>query len=159
MFKLPYYCSLNVLLPEFTIKSWVTCQGKFNMFLSWILKTYMTDVPQTSPERPIIWSPGRLATRSRRRPMDVLIYNFWIFVFRVKNSNSCVKQRLLHLKNTFFIKLSIFLGPPRVPWRSHDVSIFRGPSGDVSGMSHAGWEDHKLSIRMQKFVFLTLQKI
>ena len=28
----------------------------------------MTDVPRTSPERPMIWSPGRPATGSRRRP-------------------------------------------------------------------------------------------
>ena len=72
----------------------------------------MTDVPRTSPERPIIWSPGRPATGSRRRPVDVPIQNFCIFVFPVKNSNRCVKQGLLHLKNTFFIKSSIFVLVP-----------------------------------------------
>ena len=65
----------------------------------------MTEVLGTSPERPIIWSPGRSATGSRRRPEDVPIQNFCIFVFPVKNSNRCVKQELLHLKNTFFIKI------------------------------------------------------
>ena len=120
MFKLPY-CSLNGLLPQFTIKSWVTCQSKFNMFLSWILKTYMTDVPRKFPERPIIWSPGRSATGSRRHPVDVPIYNFWIFVFPVKNSNNCVKQKLLHLKKHFFIKSSTFF------WRF----LTLGPLGDL----------------------------
>ena len=98
------FSSPNVSQPRFTIKSWVTCKSKFNMFLSWILKTYMTDVLRTSPERPIIWSQGRPTIGSRRRPVDIPIHIFWIFVFPVKTSNRCVKQRLLHLKNTFFIK-------------------------------------------------------
>ena len=90
---------MNFLLPQFTIKRWVTYQNKFiNMFLSWIYKTYMTNVPRTSPESPIIWSPTRPVTGSRRRPGDIPIYNFWIFVFPVRKSNECVKQRLLHLK-------------------------------------------------------------
>ena len=72
----------------------------------------MTDVPGTSPERPIIWFPGRPATGSCGRPLDVPIYIFCIFVFPVKYSNGCVKQELLHPKNTFFIKLSIFLLVP-----------------------------------------------
>ena len=72
----------------------------------------MTDVPGTSPERPIIWSLGRPGTGSRRRPVDVPIYNFCIFVFPVKDSNRCVKQELLHLINSFFIKLSIFMLVP-----------------------------------------------
>ena len=94
----------------------------------------MTDVPGTSPERPIIWSPGRPATVSRRRPVDVLIQNFCIFLFPVRDSNRCVKQELLHLENTFFIKLSIFCWSPKsplkVPW---SFRTFRGPSGDVPG--------------------------
>ena len=116
---------------------------KFNMFVSWIVKTYMTGVPQTSPEHPIIWSPERPATGSRRHTIDVPIYNFWIFFFPVKNSNRCVKQRLLHLKNTFFTKSSIFLlvlykspeGSLEVP----DIRTFRGPSRNVPGTSRAGW--------------------
>ena len=75
----------------------------------------MTDVPRTSPERPIIWSRGRPATGSRTRPVDVPIQNFRIFVFPVKNSNRCVKQELLHRKNTFFINLSIFCWSPKSP--------------------------------------------
>ena len=98
----------------------------------------MTNIPRMSPERPIIWSPGCPTAGSRRCPMDVPIYNFWIFVFPIKNSNKCAKQRLLHLKNTFFIKSSIFCGPLRVPWRSPegplevlDVSTFRGLLGPL----------------------------
>ena len=95
----------------------------------------MTDVPGTSPERPIIWSPGRPATGSRRRPVDVPIQNFCIFVFPVKNSNKCVTQELLHLKNTFFIKLPIFCwcpkSPLKVPWRSWTL----GPLGYLQGTS------------------------
>ena len=52
-------------------------------------------------------------------PLDVPwkspIYIFWIFVFSVKNSTRCVKQGILYLKNTFFIKSLIFV---LVPWRS-----------------------------------------
>ena len=95
----------------------------------------MTDVPGTSPERPIIWSPGRPATGSRRRPVDVPIQNFCIFVFPVKNSNRCVKQELLYLKSTFFIKLSFFCWSPKsplkVPWRSRTLR----PLGDLQGTS------------------------
>ena len=146
MFKL-LYCSLNVSLPQFTIKSWVTCQSKFNIFLSWILKTYMTDVLWTSLERPIIWSPGHPATGSRRRPMDVPIYNFWIFAFPVKSSNRWVKQRLFHLKSTFFIKSSIFFcWSPKSPLEIPDVRTSRGPSEDFPGMLHAGWEEASPSL-------------
>ena len=65
-----------------------------------------------------------------RRSEDVLrtahhlvpIQNFCIFGFPVKNSNRCVKQELLHLKNTFFIELSIFCwftkSSLKVAWRS-----------------------------------------
>ena len=60
----------------------------------------MTDVPGTSPERPIIWSLGRPATGSHRRPVDIPIQNFCMFVFPVKNSNRCVKQELLDLQGT-----------------------------------------------------------
>ena len=114
---------------QFTIKSSVTCQNKFNMFLSWILKTNMTVVLRTSPECPIIWSPERPATGSRRCPVDVPIYNFWIFVFPVKNSNSCVKQRLLHLKNTFLSNHQSFCwslkSPLKVPRRSRTLGPLR----------------------------------
>ena len=133
------------------------------MFLSWILKTYMTDVLRTSPERPIIWSQGRPTIGSRRRPVDIPIHIFWIFVFPVKTSNRCVKQRLLHLKNTFFIKsckaktiaskkhffhqiINFLVSPLRVPWRSpggllavSDVRTFRVSSGDVPRTFQAGW--------------------
>ena len=133
------------------------------MFLSWILKTYMTDVLRTSPERPIIWSQGRPAIGSRRLPVDIPIHIFWIFVFPVKTSNRCVNPRLLHLKNTFFIKsckaktiaskkhffhqiINFLVSPLRVPWRSpggllvvSDVRTFRVPSGDVPGTFQAGW--------------------
>ena len=97
----------------------------------------MTNVPGTYPERPIICSPGRSATGSRRRPVDVPIQNFCIFVFPVKNSNRWVKQELLHLKRTFFIKLSFFFlccspkSPLKVPWRSRTL----GPLGDLQGTS------------------------
>ena len=110
------------------------------MFLSWILKTYMTNVSRTSPERPIIWSSGHPTTVSRRLPVDVPIYNFWIFVFPVKNSHSRVKQRLLHLKNTFFffIKSSFFVlvpyESPKSSLEVRDVRTFRGSSWDVPVM-------------------------
>ena len=67
----------------------------------------MTNVPGTSPERPIIWSPGCPATLSRRRPVDVPISNFCIFVFPVKNMK----------------------GPLEVRWRSRTL----GPLGDLQG--------------------------
>ena len=98
----------------------------------------MTDVPGTSPERPIIWSPGRPTTGSRRRPADVPIQTFCVFVFPVKNSNRCVKQELLYLKNTFFIKFSIFVlvpsESPECPGRQDLQGTFRGrnvPAGSI----------------------------
>ena len=104
----------------------------------------MTDVPGTSPERPIIWSPGRPATGSRRRPVDVPIQNFCIFVFPVKNSNRCVKQGLLHLKNTFFIKSSIFLlvpqSPLKVPWRSQTLGRPRNVACQLGYLQKQGLE-------------------
>ena len=109
----------------------------------------MTDVPRTSPERLIIWSSGRPATVSRRRPMDVPINNFCIFVFPVKNSNRYVKLQSLHLKSTFFIKLSFFFcWSPEVPLEVPDVRIFRGPSWDVPGTSRAGWDCSNIFCRI-----------
>ena len=65
----------------------------------------MTDVPETAPERPIIWSPGRSATVYRGRPYLELLYICF-------SSSRCLKQEILLLKNTFFIKLSIILLVP-----------------------------------------------
>ena len=48
---------------------------------------------------------------SRGRPPSELLELEHLF-FSVKNSNRSVKQGLLHLKNTFFIKLSIFVLVP-----------------------------------------------
>ena len=69
----------------------------------------MTNVPGTSPERPIISSRGRPATQSRRRPVDVPISNFCIFVFPVKNTKD----------------------PLKVPWRSRTL----GSLGELQGTS------------------------
>ena len=95
----------------------------------------MTDVPGTYPEHSIMWSLGRPATASRRRPVDVPIQNFCIFVFPIKNRNRCVKQGLLQLKSTFFIKSPFFSwfpkSPLKVPWRSRML----GPLGDLQVMS------------------------
>ena len=99
----------------------------------------MTDVPRTSPERPIIWSPGRPATGSRRRPVDVPIQNFCIFVFPVKNSNRCVKQGLLHLKTLFSLNHQFFCWSPKsplkVPWTYRTLGLLgdlQGRPGDVA---------------------------
>ena len=85
------------------------------------------DLPGTSHHLVHGTSRKWVPQTSRGRP----IQNFCIFVFPVKNSNRCVKQELLHLKNTFFIKLSIFLlvpyKSPEVPWRSRTL----GPLGDL----------------------------
>ena len=58
-----------------------------------------------------------------------------IFLFPLKNSNRCVKQGLLHLKNTFFIKSSIFVlfpkSPLKVTWRSQTL----GPLEELHGTS------------------------
>ena len=97
----------------------------------------MTDVPETSPERPIIWSQGCPTTGPRRPPVDVPSQNFCIFVFPVKSSNRCIKKELLHLKNTFFIKLSILLlfhkSPLKVPWRSRTLGLLGGLEGMSPG--------------------------
>ena len=96
----------------------------------------MINFLETSPESPIIWSPGRPVTGSRRRPVDVPIYNFCIFVFPVKSSSRCVKQELLHLKNAFFsLHYQFFCWSPKsplkVPWRSRTLE----PLGNLQGTS------------------------
>ena len=58
---------MNFLLPQFTIKSWVTCQSKLN------LKTIYDRRATHVLERPIICFQGRPATGSHRRPVDVRI--------------------------------------------------------------------------------------
>ena len=67
--------------------------------------------------------------------------NFEYLFFQKKNSGRCVKQRLLYLKNTFFIKSWTFvLAPskfPEGPLEVPDVTMFRGPSEDVPGASRA----------------------
>ena len=77
----------------------------------------------------------------RRRPYLKLLN---IFYFSKKQLiDVYVKQEVLHLKNTFFIKSSIFV---LVPWETlegpleiPDVGTFRGPSGDVLRTLRAGW--------------------
>ena len=71
-------------------------------------------------------STGRLTTRSRRRPVDVPVKNFWISVLPVKSRNKHVIQGLLLLKNNFFIKSSIFVF---VPWRFWTLR----PLGNLQG--------------------------
>ena len=71
-------------------------------------------------------STGRPTTRSRRRPVDVPVKNFWISVLPVKSRNKHVIQRLLLLKNNFFIKSSIFVF---VPWRFWTLR----PLGNLQG--------------------------
>ena len=63
----------------------------------------MNDVPWMSPERPIVWYPGRPTNRSRKHPHLELLNIF----FSSEKSNRFVKQG--HLKNTFFIKSSVFV--------------------------------------------------
>ena len=94
----------------------------------------MADVLGTSPERPIIWSPGRPAIGSRRHPVGVPIYNFCIFVSPVKNSNRCVKEELLHLKSIFSSNYLFFFGwLPKSPLEVPDVKTFRDLQGTSRG--------------------------
>ena len=89
------------------------------------------DIPRTSHHL----VQGCPASGSRRRPVDVPIQNFCIFVFPVKISNRCVKQELLHLKNTFFIKLSIFCWSPKSPFKFPWISCPLGPLGNLQETS------------------------
>ena len=67
----------------------------------------MTDVPGTSPERPIIWFPGRPATGSRRRPQKTFfLLNYQFFCWSPKS-------------------------PLNVPWRSWTL----GTLGDLQETS------------------------
>ena len=58
----------------------------------------MTDLPGTSPERPIIWSPGRPATASRRRPH----LEFLQICFSSKKQLQMYKTRTIASKKHFF---------------------------------------------------------
>ena len=67
----------------------------------------MTDVPGTSPERPIIWFPGRPATGSRKRPQKTFfLLNYQFFCWSPKS-------------------------PLNVPWRSQKLRHL----GDLQGTS------------------------
>ena len=83
----------------------------------------MTDVPLTSPERPIILSAGRPATGSRRRPVD--------FALPAKNRNRCVIQGLLHLKNNSFINHKFLYWSPQSPLKVPCRFRTLGPLGDL----------------------------
>ena len=118
----------------FTIKSWLTCQSGFDVFVSWIQKTCLTDAARTSLERRIIWSSGRPATVTRRCLADVPIYNISIFVFPVKDRNKYVIQRLLLVKYNFINKSFLYLLSEsllKVPCRSRTLD----PLGDLQGTS------------------------
>ena len=82
--------------------------------------------------------PGDARDVPQLGPVDVPISNFCIFVSPVENSHRCVKQGQLHLKDTFFIKSSIFCWSPKTPksplkvsWRSQSL----GSLGGLHGMS------------------------
>ena len=72
----------------------------------------MDNVLRTPPELPIIWSLGLPATGHVDVPWTSLFRTFEYLFLPVKNSNRCVKQGLLHLKNAFFIKSSTFVLVP-----------------------------------------------
>ena len=97
-----HYTSLNLWLLQFTIKSWLTGQSKFNMNLKHMYDRRLADVPRTSHHL----VSGTFPNWVRRRFVDVP------FVSPVKISNISVEQGLLHLKTTFFIKSSIFMLTP-----------------------------------------------
>ena len=72
-------------------------------------------------------------------PVDVPIWKFWIFALPVKNRYRYVIHGLLLLKTIFSLN-HLFLywspeSPLKVPYRSWTL----GPSGDIPGMSCAGW--------------------
>ena len=66
------------------------------------LNTFLTYVPRTSLERPIIWSPENPATGSRRRLVDVLRTFEYLFLLE-KKMNRYVMQKLLLLKSILLL--------------------------------------------------------
>ena len=52
------YSSLNFSLQQFTIKSWVTCQNKFNMFLSVGFKKHVRPTSRGRPQTSHHLFPG-----------------------------------------------------------------------------------------------------
>lgn len=129
------YCLLNVSLLQFTIKFWVTCLSKFHVFVSWIWKICFTNVPPTSLERPIIWSWGRPATGFCRSPVDVPVWNFWMFFLPVKNWNRYVIQGHILLKTIFSLNPQFLYwsseNPLKLPCRSQNLE----PLGDLQWTS------------------------
>ena len=89
----------------------------------------MIDVPWTSPERVIIWSPGCSATWCRRRPVKAPFRTFEYLLFQWKTLFSLNQQFLCWSPKS----------PLKVPWRSWTLRTFRGSSGDVPGTSRDGW--------------------
>ena len=96
-------CLLNFLPQPFTKRCWVTCQSKFNVFVSWIKKK-KKKIQWSYREYTIIWSLRHPATRISRHLTGVSIWNISIFVFLVKDWNKYVIQRLLFLKYNFLNK-------------------------------------------------------
>ena len=85
----------------------------------------MTNSPRTSPECLIIWSLGRSATGSRRRPHLQLLN---ICFSSKKQYQLCKTKTIASKKTLFLVKSSIFL---LVPWRSRTLR----PLGDLQGTS------------------------
>ena len=123
----------------FTINSWVTCQSKFNVFVTWIWKFYSTDVPRTSLEHLIIWSWGHPATESCRRPVEIPVWNFWIFVLSVKIRNRYVIQALLLLKTISSLNHQFWYWFHESSLKDPSRSQALRPLRDVPGRSCAGW--------------------
>ena len=89
----------------------------------------------TSLERPIIWSHGGPAIGSRRRPVDVPVQNFWIFVSPVKKQKQICNTRTITSEKQFFHKIINFCVGP---WGSLVVSLVGftlGPLGKLQGTS------------------------
>ena len=102
---------MNFLLPQFTIKSWVTYESKFNIF--WVeFKKHIWQTSRGRPQKVPLFGPWDVPQMG---PVDVQWtspYRTFECVFPVKKSNKCVKQKLLHLENTLFYEIiKFFVGP------------------------------------------------
>ena len=121
----------------------MTCQSKSNVLVSWILQVCLNDALWTSLERPIIWSPGCLATGSLRRLTDVPVFNFRIFALSVKNRNTYIIQELLFLENIFSLNHQFLCwfpeSPLKLPYRSRMLEHLGGPQGDALRTLRVVW--------------------
>ena len=102
------------------------------MFLSWIWKTCIIDVPRTShylvPGRSRNWVPPTSPFRT-----------FEYLFFQKKKQYICKTRTIAPKKILFKLNYQLLCWSPKSSLEVMAFRTFKRPSGDFPGKSHAGW--------------------